>query len=148
MHPDSKSGLDVHVWVAYKILTLFYKHNYISVNGGWSEWQYAEPESCTCSVQGRRVKRVRTCTNPPQAGAGDTCRGFSEEFVICTLSCHFARWMEWRSWSSCSRTCGGGTRSRIRICNMARRCSGQSAELEECNENPCIQDPGKFFNLF
>ena len=57
---------------------------------------------------------------------------------------------EWVPWSSCSLTCGGGTRRRTRSCNSANpsemKCIGNSTEVEQCNTRKC---PSKqFFFLF
>nr|XP_061818785.1 A disintegrin and metalloproteinase with thrombospondin motifs 2-like [Nerophis lumbriciformis] len=50
-------------------------------------------------------------------------------------------WGSWSSYSSCSRTCGGGVRIRTRICdnpppaNGGRTCSGNSYEFLLCNRD-------------
>ena len=51
---------------------------------------------------------------------------------------------EWQSWSACSRTCGGGTRSRSRSLVQPQyggRACGDSSEAAACNTNRC---PGAF----
>ena len=55
-------------------------------------------------------------------------------------------WTGWNGWSSCTATCGGGTKSRSRSCtnpkpvNGGKTCSGSSTEKPTCNTNGC---PGK-----
>ena len=44
-------------------------------------------------------------------------------------------WSNWGPWSACSKTCGNGTRNRIRLCNGA-----PCEEREACFVRPC---PGK-----
>ena len=51
---------------------------------------------------------------------------------------------EWTAWSSCSVSCGGGSRSKNRPCDNptpahgGKVCSGSADnELEECNSNEC-----------
>ena len=57
-------------------------------------------------------------------------------------------WGSWSSWSSCSRTCGGGQRTRQRSCNNpppsggGNDCSGSNNQQQTCNTAGC---PGKTF---
>ncbi|XP_031563116.1 coadhesin-like [Actinia tenebrosa] len=52
---------------------------------------------------------------------------------------------EWSEWTSCTKTCGGGVRSRERTCDnpkpqgKGKDCSGQgpAAETEACSEQKC-----------
>ena len=45
---------------------------------------------------------------------------------------------EWSEWSECTRSCGGGTRFRVRMCGRADQCE---AEQEECNKQDCNPEP-------
>ena len=52
------------------------------------------------------------------------------------------RWGNWAAWGQCSKTCGGGAQLRSRsIAHEAEyggnACSGQSAEMQGCNEDDC-----------
>ena len=55
-------------------------------------------------------------------------------------------WSSWGRWSSCSRTCGTGSRNRYRRCsnppprNGGRSCIGTSRQSTSCTIKPC---PGK-----
>ena len=55
-------------------------------------------------------------------------------------------WGAFGAWSSCSVTCGGGIRSRTRLCNNSspsdggQPCVGSSTQTERCNVQNC---PGK-----
>ena len=57
-----------------------------------------------------------------------------------------AVWSEYGDWTDCSETCGGGIRSRSRICsypdvnNKGNYCVGSSEETESCNTDNC---PGR-----
>ena len=59
----------------------------------------------------------------------------------------------WSPWSPCSKSCGGGTRTRTRSC-MNRTffsfvrpvCSGHLSEDEQCNNNRCVV-PGNYCNV-
>ena len=52
-------------------------------------------------------------------------------------------WGEWSPWSQCSRSCDGGTRSRVKLCdspaprNGGLACVGIRFEPEDCNSFPC-----------
>lgn len=52
-------------------------------------------------------------------------------------------WGAWGSYSECSRTCGGGVRSRMRACNAptpengGKYCIGQRIQYESCNTEAC-----------
>ena len=58
------------------------------------------------------------------------------------------QWGSWNSWNSCSKTCGGGekTRTRDKTVDEAHggTCTGQSFETEPCNTNSC---PGKCLEI-
>ena len=50
-------------------------------------------------------------------------------------------WSPWSTWSSCSRSCGGGSRKRDRSCTPpiaeGRPCSGRAQDEEECGTERC-----------
>lgn len=59
----------------------------------------------------------------------------------------------WSSWSQCSKSCGGGTRTRTRSCmnrpffSFVRPvCSGHLSEDQQCNNNRCVV-PGNNCNV-
>jgi len=58
----------------------------------------------------------------------------------CTVNGGYS---SWGSWTSCTKTCGGGTKSRYRSCtnpkpaNGGKPCSGSSIEKPSCNTNGC-----------
>ena len=60
-------------------------------------------------------------------------------------------WGAWTSWSSCSKTCATGTKTKTRACNNPTpsngvKCPGNKTDSENCNENvPCAgnYDNGK-----
>ncbi|KAK7478695.1 hypothetical protein BaRGS_00030080 [Batillaria attramentaria] len=60
-------------------------------------------------------------------------------------------WSSWGSWGSCSKTCGGGTRTRSRTCTNPRpscggsHCSGSSRQSSTCNTNACC--PGSVADI-
>ena len=58
-------------------------------------------------------------------------------------------WSTWSTWDTCSVTCGGGTKERIRTKNPAQHggadCGGNDTENQICNANSC---PGIELSLF
>lgn len=46
-------------------------------------------------------------------------------------------WGPWSSWSGCSQSCGGGRRTRVRVCQNGNMCEGPRQEFADCNEQPC-----------
>ncbi|KAG1930429.1 A disintegrin and metalloproteinase with thrombospondin motifs 14 isoform X1 [Pimephales promelas] len=60
---------------------------------------------------------------------------------------HDGGWSSWGKFGSCSRTCGGGVRSRNRQCNNpapaygGRDCPGSTFDYQVCNSEDC---PGPF----
>uniref|UniRef100_A0A8B9FZN7 ADAM metallopeptidase with thrombospondin type 1 motif 20 n=1 Tax=Amazona collaria TaxID=241587 RepID=A0A8B9FZN7_9PSIT len=69
-------------------------------------------------------------------------------------------WGPWGPYSSCSRTCGGGIKSSIRLCNSGGKyCVGRRMKFRSCNtdscpkgkkdfrEQQCSEFDGKHFNI-
>lgn len=50
-------------------------------------------------------------------------------------------WSDWTPWSTCTATCGGGTRKKNRTCSEpkygGKYCDGEEAETDMCNVDPC-----------
>ena len=51
------------------------------------------------------------------------------------------KWAGWEEWSTCTKSCGGGTQLRTRIVetyqNAGGNCSGESLEEQECQTEIC-----------
>lgn len=67
---------------------------------------------------------------------------FNSQYLVPTLfsvfnfqACFF--WTDWNEFGDCSAECGGGIRSRERICinpdNVVPACEGSNSDLEACN---------------
>ena len=58
-------------------------------------------------------------------------------------------WGLWKSWSACTKSCGGGTRTKNRSKSITEAyggtCLGNWIETQECNMQNC---PGKFVLIF
>lgn len=67
------------------------------------------------------------------------CSGHSFLFFFssyCSTSGEGA-WSGWGSWSSCSRTCNGGTQRRKRTCIGDTVCPGNDIQEQDCNTEEC-----------
>ncbi len=62
----------------------------------------------------------------------------SERRLSC-VGAVVAQWSDWTLWSECSRSCGGGRRSRSRRCLSAdpQQCRGFTKEEKPCNSRSC-----------
>ncbi|XP_030644858.1 adhesion G protein-coupled receptor B1-like [Chanos chanos] len=109
------------------------------VDGFWNEW--SAWSACSASCSNGTMQRTRECNGPSYGGA--ECRGDWLETSGCFLrECPVdGRWLSWSSWSTCSRTCGGGTQQRQRVCegpfHGGQSCVGDKSESKQCNEKRC-----------
>ena len=59
-------------------------------------------------------------------------------FYFLTADCI---WESWRDWSTCSKTCGGGTQIRSRRVasheTKGGNCSGEISEQQDCSTETC-----------
>lgn len=52
-------------------------------------------------------------------------------------------WGPWSPWATCSATCGGGVKNRMRECNSpqpqygGRKCIGKASDSDSCNKEVC-----------
>nr|XP_057908756.1 adhesion G protein-coupled receptor B1 isoform X3 [Doryrhamphus excisus] len=109
------------------------------VDGVWNEW--STWSSCSASCSNGTMQRTRECNGPSYGGS--ECRGEWLETVDCFLGeCPVdGRWQPWSLWSSCSKTCGGGSQQRNRICYGpffgGQTCPAEREEIRHCNEKRC-----------
>uniref|UniRef100_A0A3P8NGM6 Adhesion G protein-coupled receptor B1 n=1 Tax=Astatotilapia calliptera TaxID=8154 RepID=A0A3P8NGM6_ASTCA len=109
------------------------------VDGVWNEW--SSWSSCSASCSNGTMQRTRECNGPSYGGA--ECRGEWLETVDCFLGeCPVdGKWQTWSLWSGCSKTCGGGSQQRNRICYGpffgGQPCPGEREEVRSCNKKRC-----------
>ncbi|XP_076116652.1 uncharacterized protein LOC143084129 [Mytilus galloprovincialis] len=113
------------------------------VNGNWGRWNGWTGCSKTCG--GDRRTRHRTCNDPSPIAGGLDCNGVSRDdsscsFNVCPVN---GNWGRWNGWTGCSKTCGGGRRTRHRTCNDPSPiaggldCNGVSRDDSSCSSNVC-----------
>ncbi|NWI93347.1 HMCN1 protein, partial [Pitta sordida] len=113
------------------------------VDGEWSPWQPWGPCSASCG-KGTQ-SRVRLCSSPAPAHGGAQCHGPDTQLQVChRRRCPVdGKWAPWSSWSSCSVSCGGGSRQRSRLCSDpapqfgGHKCEGSDIQVDFCNSDPC-----------
>ena len=57
----------------------------------------------------------------------------------------YGNWGTWSNYSVCSESCGGGSKSRTRLCDVPPPCTGLATESQACNTENC---PGRLMFLF
>ncbi|CAG5103994.1 Oidioi.mRNA.OKI2018_I69.chr1.g1035.t1.cds [Oikopleura dioica] len=97
--------------------------------GPWSACGQGQEKKCGELEQ----MRLRRCS------VEGKCQGSDIEIRTCFKPCSTKPsplWSEWSEWSTCSKTCGGGTRIRNRYCQNGP-CLGDKEEGEVCNKEKC-----------
>ncbi|XP_070817740.1 hemicentin-1 [Chaetodon trifascialis] len=119
------------------------------ISGNWGPW--SSWGSCSKTCNGGQMRRYRTCDNPRPANGGRACAGADTQIQRCsTANCPVdGNWGSWQPWGECSASCGGGERTRVRLCNSpspsngGRPCPGDSSQLSRCNPQACPGGPLK-----
>ncbi|XP_066931095.1 properdin-like isoform X1 [Clytia hemisphaerica] len=115
------------------------------VNGKYGAWSaYSQ---CSKSCGGGKQKKTRKCDSPAPAHGGAACEGPAEDERACnTNGCPVnGKWGSYGSYGSCSKTCGGGSKSRSRSCNNpapkngGSQCSGSATQSATCNTQACLK---------
>ncbi|KAL9956665.1 hypothetical protein ACROYT_G038180 [Oculina patagonica] len=123
------------------------------VDGGYGEWGKWSECSKTCGKKKGSTTRVRLCDNPQPQNGGKDCTELGEDSE--TTSCKPKKkkcpvdggYGTWSGWSTCTKTCGGGTQKRTRKCNKpkpkagGKKCNvlGPNKETQKCNTESCAR---------
>lgn len=109
------------------------------VDGEWNEWSSWSSCSSTCS--NGTMQRTRECNGPSYGGM--ECQGEWKQQRDCFLKeCPVdGQWQPWSTWAGCTKTCGGGSQQRLRVCYGpffgGESCPGDREEVRRCNEKRC-----------
>ncbi|XP_051577246.1 adhesion G protein-coupled receptor B1 isoform X3 [Myxocyprinus asiaticus] len=109
------------------------------VDGVWNEW--SNWSSCSSSCSNGTMQRTRECNGPSYGGL--ECQGEWLQKQDCFLrECPVdGQWQLWSSWAGCTKTCGGGSQQRQRVCYGpffgGESCPGDREEVRRCNEKRC-----------
>jgi len=86
----------------------------------WADWSSCEPYCKGSQERRREVTREpafggKSCMVLAAEGAlGDESVGVTRQTRPCSNWCRDCSWLDWTPYSSCSSSCGGGTKSRFR----------------------------------
>nr|XP_053650237.1 hemicentin-1-like [Cherax quadricarinatus] len=113
------------------------------LDGNWGSWE--SWSVCSVSCGGGMRRRQRQCNDPPPSNGGRFCPGSDTLEDYCNLDmCPInGGWSSWSVWGSCTATCGGGQRRRLRTCDNpspsqdGRACTGPDTDTEACNVHKC-----------
>ncbi|XP_078377620.1 SCO-spondin-like [Oculina patagonica] len=116
------------------------------VHGDWTPW--AEWSTCSKTCGSGTQTRQRRCENPRPEHGGRQCEGPSEQARMCnTRNCPVdGQWSDWKEWTECTRTCGGGVQTRARTCTRpspahgGKDCVGRGDETRPCGTDSCPVD--------
>ena len=106
------------------------------VMGEWGQWN-----QCSKTCGGGHQSRSRSVTEA--ASCGGTCEGTLRSSQSCNKKCCPSNcvWAPWQNWCPCSKTCGGGVRTRKRKKLVTESCGGQctgdSSYSKTCNTGCC-----------
>ncbi|KAK7479756.1 hypothetical protein BaRGS_00029032, partial [Batillaria attramentaria] len=117
--------------------------NQPDVNGNWTEW--SDWTDCSASCSGGERTRQRECSNPAPQYEGRECDGVAVEREVCNVAVcpQHGGFGPWSGWTLCSASCGGGFKSRQRLCDSpspahgGNPCVGDFNETVECNTGEC-----------
>jgi len=115
------------------------------INCVWGDWSAFGTCSSTCG--GGIQYQNRVISIAAQFG-GINCTGSSNNSQPCnTQGCPVnCSWSQWGALSACTKSCGGGTNSRVRTVLIAAANGGQQCNLTDdiligsCNETGCPVD--------
>uniref|UniRef100_A0A8C5C805 Thrombospondin 2a n=1 Tax=Gadus morhua TaxID=8049 RepID=A0A8C5C805_GADMO len=143
---------------------------------GWSPWSEWTECTVTCGTGTQQRGRSCDATSNPCSGASIQTRKCSlgkcdSREKICVMICIIISgtlkpcpinkpsgtwclcdpavdggWGPWSPWATCSATCGGGIKSRTRVCNSphpqfgGRGCVGEDTDSDICNKMGCPID--------
>ncbi|GAB1601890.1 properdin-like [Argonauta hians] len=106
----------------------------------WGEWT-----DCTVTCGAGWRSKYRQCSD---CNADDYRNHHFEPCMMRSYCPVDGNWGPWYQWDQCTKSCGGGHRSRTRSCiypppaNGGKDCIGSSVDKAECNTKPCPVNGG------
>lgn len=133
--------IDMSGHVGHVAAALHSKEDVDCVWADWTDWSVCQ---FTCgggeSIRTRKVKVMAQ-------GEGQSCEGSTKDTRECTKNdCPVdCIWADWSKYSSCSVTCGPGTKSRHRGFQQVAQyggiaCPGNASQFVDCNLGECPVD--------
>jgi len=109
----------------------------------WGSWSGCS-KNCGYGQMSRKRSCIKKSYNRVTGGSkqeivgSHQCFGKSHESTQCIMK-QCSTWSAWYAWSICSKSCGGGEKSRKRICLYGSDCQGMHEETTKCNTQTCQQ---------
>ena len=113
--------------------------------GQWEDWS-----DCSHTCGGGNKNRSRAVETPESNGGNpcneDTSQTESCNSQDCPIDC---QWGPYGEWTNCTKSCGGGEKTRSRSvetpeANGGKECPGNEADTSSCNEHSC---PGNYVHM-
>ena len=99
--------------------------------------------SCSATCGGGTQTRSRVVIQAPLNG-GAACPALTDSAKCNTQACPVNCVGSWGDWSTCSKTCGGGSQTRSLTITTPNsnggRCCGNPTEVRPCNTQTCVTD--------
>ena len=117
------------------------------VHANYTQWSEFTQCSRTCG-NGTKT-RTRNCTNPLPQHGGNNCSMYGHHTHSISCNSHpcpiHGNYSQWTKFSTCSSSCGNGTKTRTRNCTNplpqhgGKNCSiyGHHTQVFPCNTHPC-----------
>jgi|GEM_PF-7038451 len=103
-------------------------------------WVYSGWSSCsnTCGI-GTKIRSVTACKRDDGKTVNNSyCNNITKVLkTSCDAGSSTCGWGSFGNWSSCSKSCGGGTKDKTRSCNVSGHCAGSSKKYTSCNTQSC-----------
>ncbi|XP_033108753.1 uncharacterized protein LOC117110233 [Anneissia japonica] len=128
----ARCNIDIVSWIGYKSIGKGKKWNWVieEPTAKFTSWHPTQPIS---SKKGQ-------CATASVYGFWESKQCASSYFpVICETPSKTTEAIlyDWETWTSCTVSCGGGTRRRHRQCSQPGLCSGNLRESDLCGKVPC-----------
>ena len=110
----------------------------------WTEWGEWTP--CSKSCAGGQRRKFRQCVDNGVTVDESQCTGDHESSEECnTQDCPY--WTDWSDWTECSKTCGGGSRSKVfvfqALLSTLKHFRVLPSQIRECKIPLALRAAGK-----
>lgn len=138
----------------------------LTVDGEWTDW--TDKSICSVTCGNGNKNQTRYCASPAPQGAGAECTGSSEQTAAChakecptpgmhnfSMCCEprpknsksltkvDGGWTNWTDSTTCTQSCGSGTKEQVRYCanpppqSSGVECAGAPQQTVDCNIEAC-----------
>uniref|UniRef100_A0A914XF81 Uncharacterized protein n=1 Tax=Plectus sambesii TaxID=2011161 RepID=A0A914XF81_9BILA len=83
------------------------------------------------------IQSLHLCSAEDSASINRLGEALDGRFGDLTAKTTNGQFGPWSAFTACSRSCGGGTKKRTRICLHGKTCRGPTHEQQTCNAHLC-----------